>query len=87
MCLIHSEATKMETLGFGEKGLLQCHAQRDEVAHALKSLQFPEGFWEGIFESQVKEGVHRVCDQIVHNSGPLMVREQGGITGVNISSS
>ena len=27
------------------------------MAYALKSLELPEGFWESIFESQVKEGV------------------------------
>ena len=32
--------------------------QGDKVAHALKSLELPKGFWQSIFKSQVEsEGV------------------------------
>ena len=45
-----SEARQSEMLELGaEKGLLQGHARR-EVAHALKSLELPEGFLQSAFK-------------------------------------
>ena len=40
-----------------EQRKVYCKAmQGDEVAHALKSLELPEGFWQSIFKSQVAGG-------------------------------
>ena len=65
---MHSEAKQTEILESGaEKGLLQGHAKR-WVAPALKSPELPKGFQQSTFQSQVKEGAHRICDQLVHNS-------------------
>ena len=44
----------------------------------------PQG---GIFKGQVREGSHRVWEQLVHSSDWLMMRSQGGLTGVNIIDS
>ena len=64
---MHSEAKHTKTSEFGaEKGLLQGHARR-RVAHALKSPELPEGFWQSIFKSQVREGVLRLCDQLMRS--------------------
>ena len=41
---------------------------RRQGAPALKSPEFPEGFPQSILKSQVMEGSHRVCDQLMHNS-------------------
>ena len=49
MCLTHSEGKQTVKSEFGaEKGLLQGHA-RTRAAHALKSPELPEGFWQSIF--------------------------------------
>ena len=65
---MHSEAKQTEILEFGaEKGLLQGHARR-RVAPALKSPELPKGFQQSTFQSQVEEGAHGICDQLVHNS-------------------
>ena len=63
------EAIQTETSEFGaEKGLLQ-GLQGGEVAHALKSLEFPEGFRQSIFKGQEGGGVgHRACDPRRHDS-------------------
>ena len=51
-----------------EQRKVYCKAmQEDEVAHALKSLELPEGFWQSIFKGQEK-GDRRVRDQLVHSS-------------------
>ena len=65
---MHSEAkhTKMSEFG-AEKGLFQGSARR-RVAYTLKRPELPEGFWQSIFKSQVREEGRRVCDQLVHNS-------------------
>ena len=68
MCPMHSEAKQTEILEFGaEKGLLQGHVKR-QMSHALKSPELPEGFWQRIFKSQVKEVGCRICNRLVHNS-------------------
>ena len=68
MCLTHGEAKQTEMSEFGaDKVLLQGHARR-WVTHAPKSPELLEGFWQNILKSQVKEGRHRVCDHLMHNS-------------------
>ena len=52
----------------------------------LKMPELPYGFQESIFKGQVKEGAHKVCDQLVYNSLWLMMRCQGRVAGVNIQS-
>ena len=60
MCPMHSEATQTEMVVFGaEKGLLQGH-ERSWAAHNLKKPELPEGFWQSIFKSQVREVGDRV---------------------------
>ena len=50
---MHSQAKQTKTPDFGaEKGLLQGHVRR-EVAHALKSLELPEGVQPSTLKSQV----------------------------------
>ena len=39
----------------------------DEVAHALKSPELPEGFPQSIFKGQVSGKGHGVCDQLAHS--------------------
>ena len=51
---------------------------------AIHQHELSTDIGESIFKSQVREGGHRVCDQLVHYSDWLMVREQSGTTGVNI---
>ena len=51
------EATQTEMVAFGaEEGLLQGH-ERSWVAHDLKNPERPEGFWQSIFKSQVREDI------------------------------
>lgn len=52
------------------------------MAHALKGLELPKG------EPVEAGGCLRVSDQIVNSfSGWQMMREQGGVPGVNFISS
>ena len=67
--------------------------QRDKVAYAIRSQKLPESFQQSMFISQVKDrawgvggGCCRICDQLVHFSDWLMLREQGGVTGVDFIS-
>ena len=53
---------------------------------ALKTPELLHGFQERIFKGQVREGSHRVCDQLLHNSligwwWGNRVRSQGDILG------
>ena len=66
MYLMHTEAKlKLRNL---EQRKVYCKAmQADEVAHALKNLELPEGFRQSIFKSQVRGGGW-VRGQIVHSS-------------------
>ena len=55
--------------------------QRHEVAHVLKSLQFPRGFWQSSLKGQVRvrgwsQSVGSACTQF---SDWLVVRQQGGV--------
>ena len=51
-----------------EQRKVYCRAmQGDEVAHALKSPELPEGFRQNIFKGQVRGRGHGVCDQLVHS--------------------
>ena len=34
----------------------------------LKKPELPDGFQENTFKGQVREGIHRACDQLVHSS-------------------
>lgn len=34
----------------------------------LKTPELPDGVQESIFKGQVREGGHRVCDQLIQNS-------------------
>ena len=46
-----------------------CKTMQNNVAHALKSFELHEGFWQSIFKRQVWEGSgYRVCDKLVHSS-------------------
>ena len=82
MCPMQSEVkpTKMSKFGT-DRGLLQGHVRR-QVGQALKALNSPEGFSEARWGRRV-QGKPSVCAQI---SDWLMVKEQGGVTGVNIIS-
>ena len=55
------------------------------MAHALKSLQLPEEFWQSVFKSPVKEVVVGVTGYLIKWCTILwlMMREQGMVTGVN----
>lgn len=48
-----------------ERGLLQDWVSRP-VAHALRSLELPEGFYKAFLKAGEGGGL-RVCDQFVHN--------------------
>ena len=55
------------------------------MAHALKSLELLEGFQQSISKSQVGGACRRVGDR-AQFSDWLMMREPGGVTGVNFIS-
>ena len=66
---MYNEAKHTEISEFGaKKGLLQGHAKR-QVAHALKGAGLPfETVSAKHFKKQITEGVHRVCDLLMHHS-------------------
>ena len=58
------------TLSCGEgKCSIYCKVPDKEsrTTHAQKT-QIPHGFQGSIFKGQAREGISRVCDQLVHNS-------------------
>ena len=65
---MHSEAKQTKTSEFGvEKGLLQGAARR-MGGSCPKNSKLPRRFQESIFKGQVKEGLSRICDQLMQNS-------------------
>ena len=57
-----------------EQGLLKGHARKGGF-YPKKNSQLPEGFWQRTFESQMRKGGCKVCDQLMHSS--LMADGEG----------
>ena len=51
MCPIHSEVKQTESQSLEQRNIYFRAMQGDEVAHALKSLGLPEGFWQIILKA------------------------------------
>ena len=64
-CTVRPNKPKRQSL---EQRKVYCRAMTEGVAHAPQNPEIPEGFQQRIFEGQVKERGHRVCDQLVHSS-------------------
>ena len=59
------------------------------MAHVLKSLLLSEGFRQSIFKGQVQgggRGLQGTRSDRAQYSDWLMMKEQGGVTGVNFIS-
>ena len=68
VCPTHSEAKQTEMSGFGaEKVLLQGQCKENRWL-TLKRTKLPSRFQGSIFKGKVREGSHRVCEQLVHIS-------------------
>ena len=82
---MYSETKQTKMLEYGvERGLLQGRARR-QVAHALKHPKLSWGFGKAFLKARWGREAS-VCEQLVHKLLWLMVREQGGVTGVNFIS-
>ena len=81
LCAVRADKLKCQSLG--QRKVYCKVTQGDEVAHALKSPELPERFWQSIFKGQVKRR-SKGSDQLVHGqfSDWLMLRQSGGITEV-----
>ena len=65
LCTVRAEKLKRQSLG---QGKVYCEAtQGDEVAHALKSPELPQRFWQSVFKGQVRRRLQG-SDQLVHDS-------------------
>ena len=58
-----------------EQGLLKSHARKGGSCPKKKNPQLPEGFSQRTFESQIRKGGYKVCDQLMHSS--LMADGEG----------
>ena len=83
---MYSETKQTKMLEYGvERGLLQGPVRR-QVAHALKHPELSRDFGKAFLKARWGREVS-VCEQLYTSfSDWLMVREQGGVTGVNLVS-
>ena len=68
MCPMHSEARQTEMSEFGARERFIAGPCKEPAGSCSKKSELPEGFRQRIFESQVREGGRRVCDQFLDNS-------------------
>ena len=63
---VRPNSTKTSEFG-AEKGLLQVYCKETGGSYP-QNPELPKGIQQSMFKGQVREGGHRVRDQLLHNS-------------------